>query len=149
MRYRIFIQTINDFVLLVKIRIRLAFLFLLLVLLAVSGCTTMNDAEQGRGSGEKVTYQASFDEVWAAIPQAINAADLHFVSADRKNCMVLAKQGMTAWSYGENIAVFVDKIGETQTIVEVVSRRMMETNILAKDVGVPIFEQLDKKLKRA
>lgn len=126
-------------------------LFSLCALLAglfFTGCTTMADAVQGRGTGTKVAYQASFDEVWNALPEAIHLAGLKFVSANREDRSVLAQRGITAFSYGENVAIFVDKVEETKSSVEIVSKKAMKTNIFAPDWAKPVFEQLDKKFKR-
>lgn len=109
----------------------------------------MADAIAQRGSGEKVTYQASFDEIWAELPNAITAAGLKFVSANREDRSMLAQRGITAFSYGENVALFVEKTDESKSSVEVVSKKAMQTNIFAPDWAGPIFEQLDKKFKRA
>jgi predicted small secreted protein len=122
---------------------------LLLASLVLTGCTTMADAVQSRGTGTKVAYQASFDEIWKALPEAINEAGLKFVSANREDRSVLAQRGITAFSYGENVAIFVEKVEETKSSVEVVSKKAMQTNIFAPDWAKPIFEQLDKRFKRS
>jgi hypothetical protein len=124
-------------------------LLLIGVSIALGGCTTMADAVQARGTGTKVTYQASFDEIWKAMPEAIAAAGLKFVSANRDDRSILAQRGVTAFSYGENVAMFVEKVDEAKSSVEVVSKKAMQTNIFAPDWAKPVFEQLDKKFKRA
>src|SRR6266852_5841392 len=131
-----------------KIKIQLVLLSLALVSMALAGCTTMADAVQARGTGKKVTYQASFDEIWAAMPEAIMAAGLQFVSANRDDHSFLAQRGVTAWSWGENVAIFVEKVEEAKSSVEVDSKKAVTTNITAPDWAKPIFEQLDKKFKR-
>jgi urocanate hydratase len=132
-----------------KIKILLALFAMMLVSVALTGCTTMADSVQARGTGKKVTYQASFDEMWVDMPEAIKAAGLQFVSANRDDRAILAQRGITAFSYGENVAIFVEQVGEVKSSVEVVSKKAMATNIFAPDWAKPIFEQLDKKFKRA
>jgi len=122
---------------------------LLLISVVLTGCTTMADAVAARGTGETVAYQASFDEIWAELPGAITAAGLQFVSANREDRSMLAQRGITAFSYGENVAIFVEKIQAKQSSVEVVSKKSMQTNIFAPNWAKPIFEQLDKKFKRS
>jgi hypothetical protein len=63
--------------------------------------------------------------------------------------MFLAKRGITGWSWGENVAIFVEKIEDGKTLVEVVTKREMVTNITAQDWDGPIFIQLDRRFKRA
>ena len=122
-------------------------LFLLASLL-LTGCSTMADAVQARGTGTKVIYQASFADIWAALPQVVTDAGLKFVSANPADRSVLAQRGMTAFSYGENVAIFVEKIEPSGSSVEVVSKKAVATTIFAPDWAKPIFEQLDKKFKR-
>jgi hypothetical protein len=113
-----------------------------------TGCTTMADAQRGRGTGTAITYKASFDEIWAAIPTAVTAAGLEFVTANRDDRSVLAQRGMTAFSYGENVALFVDAVTAQRQRVEVVSKKAMATNVFAPSWAKPIFEELDKKFSR-
>ena len=108
----------------------------------------MADAVQALGTGVKVTYQASFDDIWKAMPEAINAAGLKFVSANLADRSILAQRGITAFSYGENVAIFVETIEAAKSSVEVVSMKAMTTNIFAPDWAKPIFEELDKRFKR-
>jgi len=132
-----------------KNKIQIIFLsFLFFSTVGLTGCSTMADALQARGTGVKVTYQASFDEIWAAMPDAIRAAGLEFVSANRDDRSVLAQRGITPFSYGENVAIFIEKVEEAKSSVEVVSKKAMATNIFAPDWAGPIFEQLDKKFNR-
>ncbi len=120
-----------------------------LVALLHTGCTTLADAQKGRGTGTTVAYAASFDEIWAALPAAITQAGLEYISADSEARSVLAQRGMTAFSYGENVAIFVKSAGPARQDVEVVSKRAMATNVFAPDWAKPIFVELDKKFSRA
>jgi hypothetical protein len=70
------------------------------------------------------------------------------VNANRDDHLVLAQRGITAFSYGETVAIFVDKAEEMKSTVEVVSKKAMTTNIFAPEWAKPIFEQLDRKFKR-
>lgn len=122
---------------------------LLVLSFALSGCTTMADAVSARGTGERIAYQATFDEIWVELPKAISAAGLQFVSANREDRSMLAQRGITAFSYGENVAIFVEKPDDKKSSVEVVSKKAMQTNVFAPNWAKPIFEQLDKKFKRS
>lgn len=117
----------------------------LLVLLAVAGCTTMDRATKARGTGDKITYQASFDQVWSAMPDVIKAVGLQYLSADRDEHMFLAKRGITFSSWGENVAIFVEKVSDSETCVEVISKKVVVTNIAARNWEWPIFAELNKK----
>ena len=124
-----------------------------LILLAVmpllsAGCATLSDAQKARGSGPSRVYAASFETIWSAMPSAIAAAGLQNVEANKKEGYMLAQRGMTALSYGENVAVFMEPVGKKQTKVEVVTKRTWAPSVFAPDWADPIFAELDKKFKR-
>jgi hypothetical protein len=131
-----------------KIKARLIWMALLLGIVGLTGCTSVNTAAEARGSGEQVIYKASFDELWAAMPEVITNVGLQFVSADKDKQMFLAKRGITGWSWGENVAIFLEYIEYGKTSVEVVTERKLVTNITAQDWDGPIFIELDRRFKR-
>ncbi len=53
---------------------------------------------------------------------------------------------MSFASYGENVAIFVEKVDESQTKVEVVSKRTLATNITAADWAPRIHKRLAELL---
>jgi urocanate hydratase len=61
--------------------------------------------------------------------------------------MILAQRGITAFSYGENVAIFIEDYNGDQCRVEVVSKRAMETNVFAPDWSRSLFTYLDSKFK--
>jgi hypothetical protein len=134
-------------------KIRLVRLLQLAGLLALAlfqtGCATMADAQKGKGTGTAVAYAASFEEIWAALPAAVTEAGLEFISANRDDRSVLAQRGITAFSYGENVALFVTPVAPQKQQIEVVSKKAMATNVFAPDWAKPIFAELDKKFSRA
>jgi hypothetical protein len=117
-------------------------------ILGLTGCTSLNTAAIAQGLGGQVIYKASFDEVWAAVPEVITNVRLQYVSVSNDKHMFLAKHGISGWSWGENVAIFVGKIEGGKTSVEVVTKRELVTNITAQDWDGPIFIQLDRKFKR-
>jgi hypothetical protein len=130
--------------------IRVFSIFLIGLLAAfASGCATLADAKQARGTGMSVSYAATFEEIWTALPTAVTQAGLEFVAANRDDRSVLAQRGLTAFSYGENVAIFVDSAAQQKQRVEIVSKKSMATNVFAPDWAKPIFAELDKKFRRA
>jgi hypothetical protein len=113
-----------------------------------AGCATIADAQKGRGTGDVAVYAASFEEIWAAMPTAITEAGLEFITANREDRSILAQRGITAFSYGENVAIFVNPRAEVAQEVEVVSKKAMATNVFAPNWSKPIFAELDKKFSR-
>ena len=124
------------------------FLAPLLALSLVSGCTTLADARNARGSGPSRTYDADFETVWKAVPEVAGTIGLSVAGENKQERYILAQRGMTLLSYGENVAIFVEPVSARQTKVEVVSKRAMQTNIFAPDWAPELLEKLGQRLKR-
>jgi hypothetical protein len=123
---------------------------LLVVSIASTGCTTMADAKKAQGTGQKVVYQASFDKIWDIMPEVVTEAGLEFIAANPSDNSILAQRGITAFSYGENVAIFVEIVTEGDTTsVEVISKKSMQTNVFAPNWAKPIFKELDKRFNRS
>ena len=114
----------------------------------VSGCSTLADARSGKGTGVSREYQASVDAVWKVMPAVLSELSLPLVGENKQEGYILAQRGITAFSYGENVAIFVESVnGVTKTRVEVVSKKAMATNVFAPDWGKEILDKLGEKLK--
>jgi hypothetical protein len=126
-------------------------LFLAAALLStalITGCANMADATAARGQGVAHVYDQPFDTVWDALNASVKETDLTIVSADKASGTLLAKRSMTAFSWGENVAIFVDRVtGKVSTRVEIVSKRALATNITAPDWDKTLFKALDARLK--
>jgi len=131
-----------------KIKSHLIWIAFLFGIFGLAGCTTPNTAVGAKGWGERVPYNATFDEVWAAMPQVITNAGLKFVSANIDKRVFLAKGGITGSSWGENVAIFVEKVENGKTSVEVITEPKMVLNYTAHNWDGPIFIQLDKRFER-
>lgn len=120
----------------------------LLSLALTTGCASMADATAARGTGTTRVYDQPFDKVWDALGASVRETDLVIVSEDKATGTLLAKRSMTAFSYGENVAIFVDRVtGKVSTRVEIVNKRVLATNITAPDWDVRLFKALDERLK--
>lgn len=125
-----------------------------LALLAVSallflpGCASLGDAKQARGEGLARTFDAPFDSVWKAVPQALTSLGLQLAADNRQEGYVLAERGVSAFSWGEKVAVFVDRTGDKRTKVEVVSKRAVSANVFATEWGTEVLQRIDQILNR-
>jgi len=134
-----------------KIKSRLIWIAFLFGIFGLAGCTTPNTAAGAKGwgaEGERVTYNATFGEVWAAMPQVITNAGLKFVRANIDKRVYLAKGGITGRSLGENVAIFVEKVENGKTSVEVITEPNFILDLTALEWDGPIFIQLDKRFER-
>ncbi len=119
----------------------------LCVALLVNGCATMADSIEAKGTGQYRVYDNDFDTVWDAVIDVVKTSKLELVSEDKGRGQILAQRGMSALSYGENVAIFVEKEdGEIRTRVEVVSKKALATTVLAKNWEEHILEELDSRL---
>ncbi len=116
--------------------------------LAHTGCATLADAKNERGSGEVRVYSHSKDVVWDGLIEVLGSTELEIVSENKAEGMVLAQRAMTAFSYGENVAIFVEEVnGRVSTRIEIVNKRALATNITAANWADRIFDKLDEKLR--
>ena len=119
------------------------------VMALMSGCSTLADARSAKGTGSSREYSASVDEVWKALPTVLSELSLPLVGDNKAEGYILAQRGITAFSYGENVAIFVESVnGVTRTRVEVVSKKSMATNIFAPDWSKEILDKLGERLKK-
>ncbi len=124
-------------------KVVLASLFIGLLL---TGCATLADARNAKGKGKSHIYNASFDTVWGTVPKAITELHLSIAGDNRQEGYFLVQKGITAFSYGEEVAVFVEKVDDTHTRVEVVSKKAMATNVFAWNWEKPIHNKLEEML---
>ena len=99
-----------------------------------SGCSTLADSRAAKGTGISREYAAPIDVVWKTMPTVLAELSLPMVADNKQEGYILAQRGVTAFSYGENVAIFVESVnGVTKTRVEVVSKKSMATNVFAPD----------------
>jgi len=126
------------------------FVTLALVLLVValnSGCATLADAQAAKGSGTSKVYDRPYDVVWNAVIESVKSSGLALVSENKEKGSILAQGAMRAFSWGENVAIFVEDVGgKIKTRVEVVNKIAVAANITAANWERRIFEDLDKRL---
>lgn len=118
------------------------------IALAVSGCTTLADARLAEGSGTKKTFNAGYEQVWDATLKSVKSVGLEVASEDKSKGQIMAQGGVSAFSWGENVAVFVLKKDSNATEVEVVSKRALATNVTASDWSDDILEKIPTYLPK-
>ena len=116
------------------------------ILLVVSGCTTLADSIAAKGTGKFKVYESSKEKAWPVVVNAVKDSDLDLISESKASGMILAQRGVSAFSYGENVAIFVEEKSENTCQVEVVSKKAMQTNVFAPDWSATIFRNIDKEL---
>jgi uncharacterized lipoprotein len=122
----------------------------LVIALSSTGCTTLADAQSAKGAGASKIFSATTDDVWKAVPPVLKELGLQMVSENRQQGYILAQRGMTALSYGENVAIYVESAGVvTRTRVEIISKKVLATNVFAPNWEKDILDKLAERLQRA
>jgi hypothetical protein len=118
------------------------------LLLSATGCATTADARNAKGTGLARVHAAPFEEVWRELPPTLMALSLGVSEVDKAGGCVLATSGWSAFSYGEVVAVFAEPAAEAgRTRVEVVSKRVVATTVLAHSWENDIHDKLAERLK--
>ncbi len=125
----------------------IALLLVFIVTVLSSGCSTLADAQASRGTGKSKVYDKPYDVVWNVVIETVRASGLTIVSDNKDRGSILAEGGISAFSWGEKVAIYVEDVGgKVRTRVEVVNKRALATNITAADWDSRIFAVLDNRL---
>ncbi len=126
----------------------LSAIFLVFAFLLQSGCATVGDAEAKRGSGRVEVYDLPKQTVWNSMLEVLGTTSLSIVSKDESEGVILARRKLTWFSFGENVAIYVEPVNDNaSTRVEVVNVKRVESNKNSLDWETRIFTKLDRVLK--
>ena len=126
----------------------LSMLSIVFAILMLSGCATLEDAEAKRGSGRVEVYKLPKQTVWNSMLEVLGTTSLSIVSKDESEGVILAKRKLTWFSFGENVAIYIEAINDNaSTKVEVINVKRVESNKNALDWETRIFTKLDRALK--
>lgn len=116
---------------------------LLLASFVFVGCTSIQDAANKQGSGEKRAYQRPLPQVHEAIVYATKKTrgTIKSQSSDK----TLITYPVSAFSWGENVAIFTTP-NVNGVDVEIVSLRVNPMNITATDWTKPLYKYIDERL---
>ncbi len=120
---------------------------LLVVMLIVSACSTTQAVKQSRGKGLRKHYSQSYDEVYSATLETVYNQKLHVEEHDKETGFLYATHGVTLWSWGERIAIYVYKVDDGGTEVEIVSRKVLVPLNFAPDWAKYIFTGIEAELQ--
>ncbi|HPD82880.1 MAG: hypothetical protein R3D88_03220 [Alphaproteobacteria bacterium] len=121
-------------------------IFVIFLTLNLQACASSNAAKTAQGSGLTKTYAASYDATWNASINAVNATYGEVVEENKEEGNIVATYGVTPFSWGERVAVFLKSLGSKETEVEVVSKRAVSTNITAANWEPKIHDKISEEL---
>ena len=110
----------------------------------VQGCITSEAWIRDEFDGSTKVYQMPVEVVWNAIPIVIKELELLMVDENKKAGYILAENKISMFSHGEKIAIIVEKIDEVSTRVIVRSKRVLSSDIAAKNWESPILSKMDE-----
>jgi hypothetical protein len=119
-----------------------------MALLLSSSCATAGGLRtESLDVGIVREFGGDYAGVLRATRAAITGAGLAIDSHDQINdttAMIVAKKGMSAWSWGELVRVVVQELSNDRVAVRVLSKRRMATNVTAKgDYSEAIFSSIE------
>lgn len=95
-------------------------------------------------------YEKPYDVVWEAIISSVKGSSLALVSENRSDGTILAQGSVGAFTWGENVAIYVeDAGGKVKTKVEIINKRAVATNITAADWEARLSSAIDARLAGA
>ena len=119
----------------------------MLIALVVSACSTVQTAKEAEGLGETAIYKSTTEECWIAMLEAVENTGGKIKESHQNDCYILAAYPLTAFSWGEKVAVFC-KANDNQTEIEVVSKAALKIEFFVVDRASQLFEELDRSLPR-
>lgn len=93
------------------------------IIFAFAGCSTPKKVETLAGRGAKQVFGAPYEQVWQAALAAADMEGLHMVSNNEESGYIAARRGIRLHSFGEHVGIWVKKLSNGETEVEVVSRQ--------------------------
>lgn len=113
----------------------------------ISGCASTETVKEAMGQGVSRAYQAAYEPVFNATLQAAKAKKLDVVESDKGAGRLVLSHGVTLWSWGERIAVFIKPKGATSTEVEIVSKPVLSPLNFPPDWQKILLDQIEVELR--
>lgn len=124
-------------------------LTLTMTLILLVGCASTETVRESRGEGTKNLYSATVENVYAAALRAAKSEELEIVATDKDAGRIDLSHGVTLWSWGERISVFVTSVSDSETEVEIVSKAVMSPLNFPPDWEGRLFRAIDRELEAA
>lgn len=119
--------------------------FILAILLAA--CASTETVKEAQGQGMSRSYEYAYEPVFNAAIAAAKAKELEVAESDKNSGRLVFSHGVTLWSWGERIAVFIKPESSTTTRVEIVSKAVLAPLNFPPDWQNILLEQIASELK--
>ena len=118
-----------------------------LLVAIVSGCASTETVKEEKGQGVTRAYPYAYEPVYNATLAAAKTKELEVVENDKTNGRLILSHGVTLWSWGERIAVFIKHVTTNITEVEIVSKPVLSPLNFPPDWQHILLDQIDIELQ--
>jgi len=115
-------------------------------LLALGGCASTETVREAQGQGVTRVYQATYADAFNATIRAAKAKNLEVTESDKATGRIILSHGVTLWSWGERIAVFVKSKDAKKTQIEIVSKPVLSPLNFPPDWQQILLDQIEAEL---
>ncbi len=126
---------------------KISFLMVAFVALIASGCASTETVKEAKGQGVSRSYPYAYEPVYNATVAAAKNRSLDVVENDKTNGRLILSHGITLWSWGERIAVFIKPIAAASTEVEIVSKPVLAPLNFPPDWQKILLDQIEVELR--
>lgn len=126
---------------------KIPILTMLFVAAVATGCASTETVKESRGQGVTRQYPYAPARVFDATLSAAKARKLEVVESDRSGGRLILSHGVTLWSWGERIAVFIKPVTANSTEVEIVSKPVLAPLNFPPDWQGILLEQIGAELR--
>ena len=113
----------------------------------VSGCASTETVKEAKGQGVSRAYHQAYEPVYNATLAAAKTKQLEVVESDKASGRLILSHGITLWSWGERIAVFIKPMAANSTEVEIVSKPVLAPLNFPPDWQQILLDQIDVELR--
>ena len=122
-------------------------LIIAFIVMITGGCASTETVKEAEGEGISRSFSYAFEPVYEATISAAKEKELEVVESDKKSGRLILTHGVTLWSWGERIAVFVKPLSNNETEVEVVSKPVLAPLNFPPDWQNILLDQIEAELR--
>jgi hypothetical protein len=122
-------------------------LIIAFIVMITGGCASTETVKEAEGEGISRSFSYAFEPVYEATISAAKEKELEVVESDKKSGRLILAHGVTLWSWGERIAVFVKPLSNNETEVEVVSKPVLAPLNFPPDWQNILLDQIEAELR--
>jgi len=113
----------------------------------LTACASIETVKEARGEGSKKLYNYPIGKVHNATLSTARKQELEVLESNEIEGRILLSHGVTLWSWGERIAVFLNRVSDGATEVEIVSKPVMAPLNFPPDWVSLLFNGIDEELR--